>query len=120
MSAGDLGQDQPDDGRKGADQGQGVEPIDDVQGERFLSVQVQTEAAGARRRHLFGVGQKSLPFWLFCVMWEVPRGGSRGRGGLSPCPKFTRFRHPAPRLARYLWERTALPRRPCPLPPEPP
>ena len=96
MLASDPGQDQPDNRRKGTDQGQGVEAIDDVQGERFLGVQVQTEAARARRRHLFGVGQKSLPIWLFCEMWEVPRGGSRGRGGLSPCPKFTRFRHRRP------------------------
>ena len=38
MLAGNPGQDQPYDSRKGADRGQSVKPIDDVQGERFLSV----------------------------------------------------------------------------------
>jgi len=49
MLAGDPGQEKADNRWKGADQGQGVEAIDDVQGERFLRVQVQTEAARARR-----------------------------------------------------------------------
>ena len=51
-------------------------------------------------------------------MWEVRRQIKRSRRFI-PLPEIYPFSPSRPAAGSYLWERTALPRRPRPSPPEP-